>query len=98
MPYYITLVNFTDQGIRNIRDFPQIMAAADQRAAAAGVKVQRFFTLGQHDIVVLVEAPDDETNAVVLLGIGAQGNVRTTTLKAFTQDEFIQLIERLPSS
>jgi uncharacterized protein with GYD domain len=98
MPHYVALVNFTDQGIRNIRDLPQSAAAADQRLAAAGISIQRFFTLGQYDVVVILEAPDDEAMAVGLLSIGIQGNIRTTTLKAFTQDEFFHLIERLPSS
>ena len=98
MPHYVVLVNFTDQGMRNIRDLPQNAAAADQQLAAAGIKVQRFFTLGQHDIVVIAEAPDDEAMATATLGIGSVGNVRTTTLKAFTQDEFLKLIGRLPGS
>ena len=91
------MVNFTDQGVRNIRDLPQNAAAADQQLAAAGIKIQRFFTLGQYDVVAVVEAPDDEAAATALLSIGSQGNVRTTTLKAFTQDEFFQLLGHLPS-
>ncbi len=98
MPHYIVLVNFTDQGIRNIRDLPQNVAAADQQLEAAGIKIQRFFTLGQYDLVAVVEAPDDEAMAVAALRLGSTGNVRTTTLKAFTQDEFLHLIEHLPSS
>ncbi|MDA0988930.1 MAG: GYD domain-containing protein [Chloroflexi bacterium] len=98
MPHYITLGNFTDEGMRTIRDHPQRIAAADQGLAAGGVKVQRFFTLGQYDVVSICEAPDDEAMAVAALGIGSTGNVRTTTLKAFTQDEFLHLVEGLPSS
>ena len=97
MAHYVVLVNFTDQGIRNIRDLPQNVAAADQGLAAAGITVQRFFTLGQHDIVVIAEAPDDEAMATAALGIGSIGNVRTTTLKAFTQDEFLHFIGHLPN-
>ena len=98
MPHYIALVNFTDQGIRNIRNLPERIQEVDQGLAAAGIKIQRFFTLGQYDIVAIVEAPDDEAAAVALLSVGMQGNIRTTTLSAFTQDEFFQLIGRLPSS
>ncbi|MFH1560572.1 MAG: GYD domain-containing protein [Chloroflexota bacterium] len=98
MPHYIVLVNFTDQGIRNIRNLRQDLASRDQQLAEAGIKVQRFFTLGQYDIVAVVEAPDDETMATMALRIGSAGELRTTTLKAFTQDEFLNLTERLPIS
>lgn len=98
MPHYIVLVNFTDQGIRNIGNLRQDLASRDQQLAAAGVNVQRFFTLGEYDIVAVVEAPDDEAMATVALRIGSAGDLRTTTLKAFTQDEFLHLMERLPSS
>lgn len=98
MPHYIALVNFTDQGIRNAGNMRQDMAARDELLATAGIKVQRFFTLGQYDIVALVEAPDDEAMATMALRIGSAGDLRTTTLKAFTQDEFLALMERLPNS
>ena len=98
MPHYIVLVNFTDQGIRNIGNLRQDLASRDQQLAAAGIKIQRYFTLGQYDVVAVVEAPDDEAMAAVAVRIGSAGDLRTTTLKAFTQDEFLQLIERLPSS
>ena len=98
MPHYIVLANFTDEGIRTIRDLPKQGEANTQRMAAAGITVQRFFTLGQYDAVTLVEAPNDEVMATLVLAIGSQGNFRSTTLKAFTDDEFSQLIERLPSS
>lgn len=98
MPHYIVLANFTDEGVRNARDIPKQVERANQRIAAAGIKVQRFFTLGQYDLVVLVEAPDDATVALTALAIAGQGHVRTTTLKAFTEQEFFKLLERLPSS
>ena len=97
MPHYVVLVNFTDEGARNIRDFPKQIQTANQKLAAAGIKVQRFFTMGQYDIVVLVEAPNDEAMSMVALSIGGQGHIRTTTLRAFTEDEFLKLLNRLPS-
>ena len=98
MPHYIVLVNFTDQGVQNMGSLRQDLASRDQQLAAAGFKVQRYFTLGQYDIVAVVEAPDDEAMATMALRIGSAGDLRTTTLKAFTQDEFLDLIERVPSS
>ena len=96
MPRYVVLGTFTDEGLRNIRDLPKQREVANQQIAAAGIKVQRFFTLGQYDVVVLVEAPNDEVMATTALAIGSQGHVRTTTLQAFTEDEFFHLLERLP--
>ena len=98
MPHYVVLANFTDEGVRNIRDLPKQVQNANQRIAAAGMKVERFFTLGQYDIVVMVEAPNDEVVATSALAIAGQGHVRTTTLRAFTEDEFFKLLEGLPNS
>lgn len=98
MPHYIVLANFTDQGVRNIRDFPPVMAEATSRLEAQGIKITRYFTLGEYDIVALIEAPSDEAYARAALVIGSQGNIRTTTLKAFTQEEFVRLIQGLPAS
>lgn len=96
MPRYVVLVNFTDQGIRTIRDFPEAMQAATQRLQAAGVSITRYFTMGQYDAVVLIEAPSDEVQLTQALNIGSQGNLRTTTLKAFTEEEFVRAIGNLP--
>ena len=67
-------------------------------ACSGGGHGPALFRLGQYEIVVIAEAPDDEAMATATLGIGSIGNIRTTTLKTFTQDEFFQLIERLPNS
>lgn len=98
MPHYIVLGNLTDEGAKNVKDLPRQIQMANQKAAAAGIKFQRFFTLGVHDIVVLVEAPNDEAVAMTALAIAGQGHIRTTTLKAFTEEEFIRILERMPSS
>ena len=73
MPTYITLLNFTDQGIRNIRELPQRLDAARQAVEAAGGTLQSFLTLGQYDAVGIVEAPSDEAAATLLLAIGSRG-------------------------
>src|SRR5579884_2594656 len=78
MPSYLSLVKWTDQGIRNVKDSPQRLDAVKQAAQAAGGRVIFFYMLmGDYDLATLIEAPDDETAARTLLSIGAQGNVRT---------------------
>jgi uncharacterized protein with GYD domain len=93
MPHYISLVKFTDQGVKNVKDYSMQLEAADQRAKAAGIKVTRYFTLGsEYDIVVVVDAPNDEVVAKTGLGIMSQGFVRGKATRAFTLDEFLKLI------
>jgi uncharacterized protein with GYD domain len=77
MPTYITLTNYTKQGITNMKDSPSRLAAAREAMAAAGVELKAFYlTLGRFDAVVIVEAPDSATAAKVLLAIGMQGNIQ----------------------
>ena len=88
MPTYISLSNWTDQGIRNVRDGAKRLDAAKQMLKDAGAELKAFYmTLGAYDIVTVVEAPNDEVVAKLLLAIGALGNVRTTTLRAFSEAE-----------
>ena len=97
MPSYLSLLNWTDQGIRNIKEGPQRLEAAKQAIQAAGGRIIFFYlTMGQYDAVVISELPDDETAARVLLATGMQGNVRSTTLKAFTEDEYRNIVSSLP--
>lgn len=94
MPTYITLANYTDQGIRGIKDAPKRLAAARDLIKSKGGKLTAFYlTLGSYDIVTVGEAPDDETIAKVALTIGAGGNIRTTTLRAFTEAEFLDIVK-----
>lgn len=97
MPLYISLLNYTDQGIKNMKEAPQRVGAAREATEAAGGKFLGFYlTMGQYDAVAITEAPDDETYAVQILAIGGQGNVRTTTLKAFNEEEFARIVSHLP--
>jgi len=85
---YISLSNWTDQGIRNVRDGAKRLDAAKQMLKDAGGELKAFYmTLGAYDIVTVVEAPNDEVVAKLLLAVGALGNVRTTTLRAFSEAE-----------
>ncbi len=93
MATFIVLLDFTDQGIRNLKDSPQRADAFSRFAEKAGVKiVSQYWTIGSHDGVLIIDAPTEEKAASVLLHLGASGNVRTTTLRAFDWAEAQELI------
>ncbi len=97
MATFISLVNYTDQGIRRVKDSPDRIDAARQVAAGIGVEIKDLYlTMGSHDIVLIFEAPSDEAAAKFILTVGALGNIRTTTLRAFNEAEFRDLIADLP--
>ena len=96
MPTYISLVNFTDQGISNVGDTVQRHDRAAEIAEKHGARlVQTYWTVGPYDIVIVLEASDDEAVTTFLLEVGALGNVRTTTLRAYDREEMSGIIERL---
>jgi uncharacterized protein with GYD domain len=97
MATYIVLTNFTDQGIRSVKETTKRADAVREVAKKYGVTVKEFFwTLGSHDIVAVFEAPDDESMTALGLAIGTAGNVRTQTLRAFSRDEMNKLLAKLP--
>ncbi len=97
MATYIILINFTEQGIRNIKDSPSRLDAARQAMKDMGGELKdTYLTIGAHDLVAVVEAPSDEVLAKFALTIGSQGNIRTTTLRAFTEAEYRGIIQSLP--
>lgn len=96
MAHYIILVNWTDQGIRNVKDTAKRAEAARGLAEKAGGKIQLFYTLGEYDIVGVTEMPDDEALMKFLLTLGGLGNVRTKTLKAWTEAEAVKVVAQLP--
>ncbi len=97
MATYIILFRFTQQGIKNIKDSPDRVDAAKQTFRAMGAEVKEFYSvMGKYDTVFVVEAPDDKTIAKLTLAIGSLGNVRTETLRAFTEDEYRKIIADLP--
>ena len=97
MPTFITLVNYTQQGVENMKESPARLDAVKQAFQAMGAELQAFYlVLGQYDAVVIGEAPDDETAALLSLAVGSQGSVRTETLRAFTEDEYRDIIASLP--
>ncbi len=97
MPTYVVLNNYTDQGIRNIKEGPARLDATRKAIEAAGGKVLGFYlTMGRYDSVIIVEAPSDEVAAALALGAGSQGSIRTETLKAFPEAEYRKIIANIP--
>ncbi|MET8220579.1 GYD domain-containing protein [Streptomyces hirsutus] len=95
MPTYVTLLNWTDQGIRNYKDTAKRSEAFSAAAQKLKTKVLNlYWTVGSYDLVAVVEAPDDETATAVLLQLGGVGNVRTTTLRAFGREEMDRIIAK----
>ena len=97
MPTYISLVRYTDQGMRNIKESPKRLDAAKKTFKAMGGELKQWYlALGRYDAVVISEGPDDETAARLAVAVGAQGNIRTETLRVFTEEEYRKLIAALP--
>lgn len=95
MPQYVSLVNWTEQGIKTVKESPKRVDAVTALAGKMGAKMQIFFTMGQFDLVALTEAPNDDVAMQLLLEIGRLGNVRTTTMKAWTPAEATKVLSKL---
>jgi uncharacterized protein with GYD domain len=97
MPTYVSLVQFTDQGIRTAKDTTHRLADWAAKVKSRGVSIkQMYWTLGHYDQVCVFEAPDDETVAAVLLAADMLGNIRTQTLRAFTAPEMEKILAAVP--
>ena len=97
MPTYVSLLRYTEEGIKRIKESPTRLEAAKQSVRAMGGELKAFYlVMGQYDAVVISEAPDDEAASRFALATGARGYVRTETMRAYTEDEYRQLIAALP--
>lgn len=93
MALYISLVNWTDQGIKAVKESPARLDAARSLAKKYGCTMKEFYlTIGAADMVAMLEGPDDESVAKFSLALGAGGSVRTTTMKAFSEDSYRKII------
>lgn len=93
MATFITTINFTEQGIQSIRESPKRAAAFKSAAKKMGVKIADiYWTLGGFDGVIIFDAPDDETAMAAMLQLSSQGNVRTTTARAFGSTEMEKVV------
>ncbi len=97
MASFVTLINWTDQGARNAKGTVDRAQAFRQAAEAAGGRlIGIWWTLGAYDAVGILEAPDDETATRLLVATGMLGNVRTQTLRAFSEEEMARIVAGLP--
>ena len=97
MPTYISLLRYTQQGIAAIKQAPTRLEAAKQAYKKVGGELKAFYlTIGQFDAVAIAELPDDTALARMALALGAMGNVRTETLRAFNEAEFRKIVGELP--
>jgi uncharacterized protein with GYD domain len=97
MPKYVVLMNLTGQGSKTIKDAPKRVEEGIKGVEAMGGKVLDFYlTMGDYDYVAIGDFPSDEVAASFLLSLGSQGNVKTTTLKAFTTEEFAEIVKNIP--
>ncbi|RDJ97610.1 GYD domain-containing protein [Paraburkholderia lacunae] len=97
MATYVVLAQFTDQGIRTIKNSPQRAGQVAEMAKGFGCEMKEvFWTLGAYDIVAIVDAPDDPSFTAFGLALGSAGNVRTQSLRAFTKSEIGGIIGKLP--
>ena len=97
MPTYIGLYKLTDQGIKAIKDAPGRIEAAIKGAEKMGGKsLGVYVVMGEYDYVTIGEFPSDEVVTTFALALGSLGNVRTTTLRAYTKEEFAAMVKKLP--
>lgn len=96
MAKYVMLINWTDQGIKNVKDSPKRADTARAVAKKLGCELKKIYmTIGAYDLVAILEAPDDEAAAKFVLNVASTGNVRTTTLKAFSEESYRRIVGSL---
>jgi uncharacterized protein with GYD domain len=96
MPRYVVLANWTDQGVKNVKHTTERIDHGGELAEKHGSKLeQAYWTVGAYDMLTIFEASDDEALSAYLLEIGSSGNIRTTTLRAYEEEEMSGILRRL---
>lgn len=96
MPTYVTLFQWTEQGVKDVRSVPARFAAAKKLVEAKGGKMLGLYvTMGQCDVVAVTEGPNDEAASAIALSIASKGNAKTTTMRAFTESEFAGILAQV---
>jgi uncharacterized protein with GYD domain len=96
MAMYMSLLQFTDQGIRNVKDTVKRATSATREAEKMGAKVtEAFWTMGAYDLVLLIDAPDDETVSAFSVKLGSLGNVKSQTMRAFRREEMETILAKI---
>lgn len=97
MPTYLTLAHWTKAGLEKIKESPSRLDAARKLIESSGGKVKDFYMLmGQYDIALVIDVPDDATLARVNLSLASKGSVQTETHRAFTEDEYRKILAAIP--
>jgi uncharacterized protein with GYD domain len=97
MPAYIGLLKYTQQGLADIKNGPERINQSKALAEKMGIRhIGTWVTIGPYDLVIIGDAPDDQTVAAFSLALARGGNVTTTTMRALSEDEFAQVVARLP--
>ena len=97
MATFISLVNLTQQGVRDFKNSPERAAKFKSMAEKVGVTIKEvYWTMGVHDAVLILEAPNDEAVTAAMLGLGSLGNVKTQTLRGFNSSEIKEIISKIP--
>ncbi len=97
MSTYISLLRWTQQGVQNIKEAPRRIEAGRQAFEAVGARLTGVYVVsGQYDYILVFEAPDQETAATAMLTLDRLGNVRSETMRAFTEEEFRRVASGLP--
>jgi uncharacterized protein with GYD domain len=97
MSTYLIFSSWTQQGVQSAKESPARLDAAKQAAKAAGGEIKAVYLVtGEYDFILVVEAPNDETLARLVIATGMQGNLRTKTVRAFSEDEYRKIIASLP--
>jgi len=97
MPTYITLINYTPKGIENVKESPNRLDAAKKVFKTMGAELKEFYlVMGRYDIIMVTEAPNEETVAKIALALGSLGNVRTESFRAFKENEYRKIVSELP--
>ena len=97
MSHYILLINWTEQGISRIKESSDRYNSFKASVEKAGGKlIGGYYTFGEYDVLIIIEAPNDEAVMSLMLKVGSAGNVRTKTMKAFTAEEGLNIIKNVP--
>ena len=97
MATHIVLMKLTEQGIKDVKNAPPRVDAAAKAIEAIGGKMTSFYlTTGDYDYVAIAEMPNDEVGMTFLLALGAAGNVKTTSMRAYTKEQFAEFVKKLP--
>ena len=97
MPTYVTLFKWTEQGGKDVKNAPARFEAAKKLTESMGGKILGLYvTMGDYDVVSVTEGPSDEVAAAIALAIASKGNAKTTTMRAFTESKFAEVVEKVP--